>query len=92
MITEIKELFKTCSACPSQWEGWTTDDRQIYIRYRWGYLTVRLGEKGDKDEFAAVRGEQIFEAEVGGEFDGTLSDAELQNLTKDVLIFPTESK
>jgi hypothetical protein len=40
-ITKIK---KTCWACPSQWEGKTKDGRAVYIRFRWGNLSVCAGK------------------------------------------------
>jgi hypothetical protein len=41
-IPEVYDLRRTCIACPSQWEGRINDHGSIYIRYRWGTLTVRL--------------------------------------------------
>jgi len=38
----VKTINQTCSACPSQWEGTTTDGRSVYVRYRHGGLTVHL--------------------------------------------------
>lgn len=35
MIVVIK-IELTCASHPSQWEGRTSDDRAIYIRYRYG--------------------------------------------------------
>lgn len=46
MTITIKSIVRTCAASPSQWEGFTVDDRPIYIRYRWGELSVRLGPVG----------------------------------------------
>ena len=39
----LVELTQTCSAAPSQWEGRLNDGRVVYIRYRHGKLTVRIG-------------------------------------------------
>lgn len=88
MATEIKNLTRTCESCPAQWEGETSDGRQIYIRYRWGWLSVRVSEPGDRDEFAAVRGDEMFGAQLGDELDGSLSESRLQEVTEGELIFP----
>lgn len=37
-MIKVTKLIRTCSACPSQWEGETEDGRYLYIRYRWGRL------------------------------------------------------
>jgi len=62
---KIKDLIQTCSACPSQWEARTeTDNRPVYIRFRWGYLSIRVGEPGKAIE-DAVQGREIYGAELG---------------------------
>jgi len=38
-------LFFSCTACPSQWEGWSTLWEPVYIRYRHGILTAQIGPK-----------------------------------------------
>lgn len=45
-MIEINGLIQTCEACPSQWEFYTFDDRPIYVRYRWGFLSVCIGKEG----------------------------------------------
>lgn len=65
----IKYLEQTCSACPSQWEGTFTDGSEAYIRYRHGWLSV------DKDD------ESVFEARIGGNFDGYIELDEVLKIT-----------
>ena len=76
----IKTLTRTCYACPSQWEGVTDDNRQVYIRYRHGSLSVSVGESGDEDEMAGVRGTCIFARPIGDAFDGMLEYADLKKI------------
>lgn len=71
------KLIQTCGACPSQWDGVTDDDRAVYIRYRWGYLSVRASEPGDQGEWAGVEGEEILGVQLGDEWDGVLLEDEL---------------
>src|SRR5258708_30421584 len=42
---KVKELVETCSGCPSAWAGSTVDGRKLYIRFRWGYLTIDVDDK-----------------------------------------------
>lgn len=44
-MIEINELKQTCMACPSQWEFYTFDNRPVYVRYRWGFLSVCIGKE-----------------------------------------------
>ena len=70
-------LRQTCSGSPSQWEGWTDKHEPVYIRYRWGYLTVAVGKVGQ--EIEEMYGEDnIVSKRIGGEFDGVLSFEELK--------------
>jgi len=41
-MLRVVRLSQTSPACPVQWEGRTSDDRPVYVRYRFGYLSVRL--------------------------------------------------
>ena len=68
MIT-VKGLRITCFACPSQWEGITDDDQEVYIRYRWGHLSVR------------VSGTKIFSRQIGNEYDGVLDTTDMLAIT-----------
>jgi hypothetical protein len=70
MLDDIKlrSLTRTCIACPSQWDAETWDGEQVYARYRYGYLSVRMGGPG---------GEEIFGKEVGDGLDGTMSDEDM---------------
>lgn len=76
----IKNIVQTCYACPSQWEAETLDGKAVYIRYRHGVLSVRLG----KTIYQAInKGKLRFHELVGGDNDGyiTLSKvAKLANL------------
>ena len=68
---EVKDLKQTCSACPSQWEFRTFENRPVYVRFRWGYLSIRLGPpNGDID--SAVGGQEIYGEQLGGGLDGVI--------------------
>lgn len=53
----LTHLVQTCDACPSQWDAETDDGRPVYIRYRWGFLSVRV---------APVGGDPVLGAEIVG--------------------------
>ena len=40
----IKELKSLGGPCPWQWEGTTSDDKQVYIRERYGILRIDVGD------------------------------------------------
>ena len=75
-------MTETCPACPAQWDGRTDDGKRVYVRYRWGWLSVRVGE-GD-DLYAAVNGEEVFAKECGEEYDGFMTLEELIEHTPDI--------
>lgn len=59
-------------ACPSQWEGYLKNNKPFYIRYRWGYLSIRMGKK-DKDVYSAIRGREIYGEQIDEEgWDGII--------------------
>ena len=75
-MTVVKELSQTCAASPAQWEGVDREGNSIYVRYRWGYLSI---EKN---------GEEIFGAQLGHRLDGRLSYDELKRATEGSFIWP----
>lgn len=84
----VTEVTLTEVACPTYWEGITADGRQIAARYRFGWLSVRLGAAGDCSENAADRSHEVFSLEVGGRYDGCLSYGQLKKATEDFVAWP----
>jgi hypothetical protein len=80
-MIEIKNIKQTCDACPSQWVGETKDGKPIYIRYRWGYLSFRLGEVGQTNvvDYKELLGEQI-----GDAFDGSLETWDMLDIIQNI--------
>jgi len=71
---KIRNFAMTCSGCPSQWDAETVGGRAVYIRYRWGYLSVCVaGDDGD-----AVCGEEILGKQCGDSLDGCMSESQLK--------------
>ena len=74
----ISELVPLCRGCPSDWE--TTDhlDRYVYIRFRWGRLTVEIGK-------TETTTERIYSEQVSDEYDGFMEVETMIEHTKDVI-------
>jgi len=90
-MIKIRSIVRTCGGCPAQWDAVTTDNIPVYIRYRWSYLSVRLGDK-DGPIKSAVMGEEIFGKETDSTgLSGVMSFDELREITKDVIEFPKEN-
>lgn len=48
-VITIAKAIQTCTACPSQWDAWTTDGQYLYLRYRSGIGTVEQQPGPDPD-------------------------------------------
>jgi len=86
-MIKIVKIERTCWGCPSQWEGYDEEKYPYYFRFRWGILSVRKGRK-NKGIMTAVRGEEVFLYNFGGEFAGYMEYEHLKDILKDVMIFP----
>jgi len=71
----VKEITQTCFACPSQWSGTTEDGKEIYIRYRWGCLSVE------------INGKEILRGGFGDGLEGLMPFSDLEEITKEILDF-----
>jgi len=70
-MIEVRDLVKTCEACPAQWEFRTNGDRPVYVRYRSGYLSICIGPPGAHAS-EAVMGTEVLGATLGHGYDGCL--------------------
>jgi hypothetical protein len=77
----IKRLKRTCTACPSQWEG-HTDDRSVYIRYRGGNFSVQYSPPGGSHK-DAVSGEVKYFCEFDDPYDGYMEDKQLREILEE---------
>lgn len=71
----VRNLKKTCDSCPAQWEGRTNHGEFIYIRKRFGWLTVTVARV------------QYVAEEHGDEYDGSLTKEEMLEVCKDLFDF-----
>lgn len=42
-MINITKLEQTCTACPTQFHGKTDKDEDVYIRFRFGRLSMEIG-------------------------------------------------
>ncbi len=72
------KLEKIGGMCPEQYEGFDVNDKWVYIRYRYGILSIQVWDNKD------FRGEEHFYADwkIGDTFDGTLKDSHRKILMK----------
>ena len=78
---KIKEYFKTCSACPAQWEGTLEDGRIFYSRYRHGRLFIEVSKLATTDQYEDIPDENMETLclkQIGGEFHGELTDEDFK--------------
>jgi hypothetical protein len=59
---KVSSLTQQGNCCPAQWSGETEQGLYVYIRYRWGQLTVEVGESS---ETLFTDGELILDIEHG---------------------------
>lgn len=73
MTITVKSLH---SECPAQWEGKSESGADIYIRYRWGQLTLSTVEQiAGLDLY-----NRFFQVDHGHEMQGQMSDDEMISL------------
>lgn len=64
-MIEQNTLKQTCWGCPSSWRGKTKLGEEVYIRFRWGTLTVDVNDElvysenpyGEEDNWSGVMSE-----------------------------------
>lgn len=68
-VIQLARVVRTCTACPSQWDAWTTDGQYLYLRYRWsvGEVVEDVGPDG------VLAAEPIITFGESGGLDGSIS-------------------
>ena len=68
MVIKGLDFFKTCLACPEQYDVFDENENLVgYVRLRWGGLTCKYPDVG---------GEEIYYASVGDGWTGTFESEE----------------
>jgi len=83
----LKSAKRTCSFCPTQYEGETVDGRHVYVRFRWGYLAVYVGPTVDD----AIRSDEpIFEWRDWDPLLGVMEHDAMGARTSPALVWPAD--
>lgn len=89
-LPKVVALKKTCTACPSQWEGALEDGRAVYARYRGGALSAGVGSDVDKAIDNSMSDQALYADYVGDGLDGFMDFEELRTHLFGLLEFPTD--
>lgn len=81
----ISTVNQTCERNPSQWEAVTEDGIHIYVRYRWGCLSIGSGKTMDD---AVENKNNLFERPLGDRLDGWLEYDKLREVTAGLIDWP----
>lgn len=84
----VETITLTCPWVPAQWEGYTADKRPMYVRYRWGQLSIRLGPVGGTILDAVRSKSEIVNRSIGDPLDGVMSYQQLKRLTRGLIAWP----
>jgi hypothetical protein len=81
----VTSLVRTGDRSPSKWEGETYDGRRLYVRYKWGLLSIGIGNSiADAVEHSA----NFFEKQLGDKLDGSLEFEQLRAVTNGLIQWP----
>lgn len=80
--TEVISLQCKHPQCPAIYEGKLEDGRMIYVRYRWGYFSIRVSDTATNNANEAMTGEEVYGEAIGGDFDGAMDESEVLDYLK----------
>jgi hypothetical protein len=83
----VRNLRRTCFACPSQWKGDVGENGSIYIRYRSGTLSARVSPTGRDAVSAAALYEHDIGEITGDRLGGIMTTAEMQEQLCGICVF-----
>jgi hypothetical protein len=89
-VTKVESLRKTCTACPSQWEGALEDGRAVYARFRHGHLGVGVGDDIEEAVDNSKSDRALYRDEIGDGLGGFMDFEELKVLLRGRLEFPAD--
>lgn len=87
---KVAALTNTCIACPAQWEGNLEDGRTVYVRYRYGGLSVGIGKDIDEAIRNGMSDQALYANDVGDGLDGFMDFEEMKAHLHGLLEFPAD--
>ena len=88
-LVRVSNIAQKCTGHPTQWEGSMDDGQHIYVRYRWGCLSIGTGKTIEE---AVRNSNNLFEKQLGDKRDGKLEYAQLREATKGLVDWPELSE
>lgn len=76
-MEQIKITKESCGGCPMIWDCILPDGSAGYVKYRWGFISLKK-----ITERAGIFQDAIIEEKIGDDFDGTLSLGEAKEWLK----------
>lgn len=55
MSIRLVRVVETCGGCPSQWDAWDAEGAYYYLRFRYGYGSVSIGENDESQQIREFR-------------------------------------
>jgi hypothetical protein len=79
-MIQVAKIEQTCTSCPSQFEGTTSDGKYVYARYRFGTLVVEIDNQ------------EILSQTVGQPLDGYMPYHDIVKRTEGLIAWPETCK
>jgi hypothetical protein len=85
-VHKLTQIVRTSFACPSQWEAKTSDGHGVYVRFRWGILSIEVSDEPTEKDFGDDEGHwtQVFRYKDDNEWNGDMSLEELKAHTAEI--------
>lgn len=87
-MIKVVKVRRTCTACPSQWEGETSTGQYVYARYRGGHMRVDVAPTEEQWSSARMANFTVYRENFGHPLDGYIEYSELKEHTAGVLEWP----
>ncbi len=88
MSIKVIKVIRSCTACPSQWEGESSTGQFVYARYRAGRMRVDVAPTEDMWVQSPHRDFTVYTEDFGHPLDGYITYDELKTHTTGVLEWP----
>lgn len=80
-MKKIINIYCSCGACPTQYEGTLEDGRMFYFRYRHGFASLNESIEPTDNIYDAVIGEELFCMQcTDDQYDGIMEENDVIEL------------
>lgn len=88
-MIKVVEAHYHMHLCPMVIIGRAEDGSTVYVRYRWGHLSVRIDPR-DPPPHNGAEGTWVFTKQIGEPYDGWITYEELISVTKGEIEWPAD--